>query len=74
MGPLRLSRHARNRMRWFRLTRLDVLAVLASPARTGQDAEGNRLIDGVIRGRCIRVVLAHDDANRVISVFERKRA
>jgi Domain of unknown function (DUF4258) len=73
MESLRFSRHARNRMRWFGLTPADICEVLASPEWTGQDDDGNALVDGQIRGVRICVVIAQDDPTRVITIFKRRR-
>ncbi|MGH2910289.1 MAG: DUF4258 domain-containing protein [Solirubrobacteraceae bacterium] len=69
---MRFSRHARNEMRLYRLTRQDVAAVVASPQERDMDERGNlRLIGQALDGRRILVVIAEDDQDFVITVFLR---
>jgi hypothetical protein len=69
---MRFSRHARNAMRLYRIERVDVDAILALPAETGQDGRGNHFVIGYLGERRIRVVIAADDPDFVITVHERR--
>jgi len=69
---LRLSRHARNQIRLYRVTIGDVEAVVANPAGSNQDGKGSRRLVGLVAGRRLRVVIAADDPGFVITVHERR--
>jgi len=70
---MRLSWHARNEMRLYRISAQDVEAALANPARRDLDDLGNaRLTGATADGRPILVVLAQDDPDLVITVFLRR--
>jgi hypothetical protein len=69
---MRLSRHARNEMRLYRLNPQDVEAAAANPTRRDLDDRGNaRLAGETADGRPILVVVARDDPDFVITVFLR---
>jgi hypothetical protein len=69
---MRLSRHARNEMRLYRIGPEDVKATMAKPASRELDDRGNpRLIGKTGDGRPILVVVAADDPDFVITVFLR---
>jgi hypothetical protein len=59
-------------MRLYDVTREEVRAILASPIETSQDATGKPIFDGVVGGRRIAVVIAADDPEVVVTVFERR--
>jgi hypothetical protein len=71
MQPLTYSRHSKNRMRWMGLTPGAVEQVLATPESTDQDADGRPRYTGTVRGQRVRVVVALDDPNFVVTVHER---
>jgi hypothetical protein len=69
---MRLSRHARNEMRLYRIGAEDVDATMRDPAARDVDARGNARLTGVTGdGRPILVVVAGDDPDFVITVFLR---
>jgi Domain of unknown function (DUF4258) len=69
---MRLSRHAKNEMRLYRISVDDVERTVASPARRDLDQRGNlRLAGKTGDGRPILVVVAVDDPGFVITVFLR---
>jgi hypothetical protein len=69
---MRLSRHAKNELRLYRIGRDDVEATIAGPLARGLDARGNaRLAGETSDGRPILVVVAGDDPGFVITVFLR---
>lgn len=65
------SRHAKNRMRQMKVSASEVEALVASPLTEDRDAHGRRRIIGELRGSRVRVVLALEDDNRVVSVHPR---
>lgn len=69
---MRLSRHARNEMRLYRIAAADVEATITDPAARDSDDRGNaRLAGETADGRRILVVVAGDDRDLVITVFLR---
>jgi hypothetical protein len=69
---MRFSRHARNGMRLYRVGIADVQAIVANPLETSQDGKGNLVAVGLVGGRRVRVVIACDDPDFVITVHERR--
>jgi hypothetical protein len=70
--PMRLSRHARNEMRLYRISEQDVEATMSSPSGRELDDRGNARLGGETRdGRPILVVVARDVPDLVITVFLR---
>ncbi|MGH2874231.1 MAG: DUF4258 domain-containing protein [Solirubrobacteraceae bacterium] len=69
---MRLSRHARNEMRLYRISAEDVEAVVEAPTERALDERGNQRL-GAERpgGRRILVIVAADDPEFVITVFLR---
>ena len=67
---MRFSRHAKNRMRLYRVSRAEVAAIVAA-GKVGKFDEGGRpIFIGESRdGRAIEVVMALDAPNYVITVF-----
>lgn len=69
---MRISRHARNEMRLYRIGPDDIRATMLEPAAREFDAAGNaRLAGETGDGRPILVVVAGDDPDFVITVFLR---
>jgi hypothetical protein len=70
-SAVRFSRHAKNEMRLYKITPIDVSAVVADPAAAvGEDVRGNRRLTGPdANGRAIIVVVAGDDPDFVITTF-----
>jgi hypothetical protein len=69
---MRLSRHARNEMRLYRIGADDIHATMLDPAARELDAQGNARLSGETGdGRPILVVVAGDDSDFVITVFLR---
>ena len=69
---MRLSRHAKNELRLYRLQAEDVAAALEQPLGRESDERGNARIVGEARdGRRILVIVAGDDPDFVITVFLR---
>jgi Domain of unknown function (DUF4258) len=69
---VRLSRHATNEMRLYRVSQEDVEATVSNPVRRDVDDRGNARLAGESGdGRPILVVVAGDDPDFVIAVFLR---
>ncbi|MHB1809423.1 MAG: DUF4258 domain-containing protein [Solirubrobacteraceae bacterium] len=69
---MRLSRHARNEMRLYRIDREDVEATINDPLTHSEDDRGNTRLSGTTAdNRPMLVVVARDDPDFVITVFLR---
>lgn len=69
---MRLSRHARNEMRLYRIAVADVELTTRHPTARELDERGNaRLAGQTADGKPILVVVAGDDPDFVITVFLR---
>lgn len=69
---MRLSRHAKNQMRLYRITLQDIETVIAAPASREFDERGNHRLTGVAPDRRrILVIIAADDPEFVITVYLR---
>ena len=69
---MRFSRHAKNEMRLYRLSREDVESAVMELESVEPDERGNqRLLGRAEDGRLILVVIAGDDPEFVITVFLR---
>ena len=66
---MRLSRHAKNRMRRHKLTRDDVAGVIAAENRRGEDPDGNPIYVEEVRGVCFVAVVALDDRS-LITIYD----
>lgn len=64
------ARHARRRIRLYGIEPAQVEAVVAGPEHSDIDADsGRRRLWARVEGRTIRVVLAADDPNVVVTAF-----
>jgi len=71
---VKFSRHAKNRMRRWKWTPTDVRRALDDPrARWGLDPDGNPLARTTITGTPVRIIIAQDDPDFVITIFESTR-
>ncbi len=68
---VRFTRHARNRMRRLGLSPDDVEGILREPLDRDADPDGRSRYVGWCRGRRIRVVVAVDSRDLVVTVHER---
>jgi hypothetical protein len=67
---VRFSRHAKNEMRLYGISRADIEEAVARPRLIGADERGNPRLTGLDReGRAIIVVIADDDHDFVITTF-----
>ena len=69
-ADVRFTRHARNRLRFFRLSVDDISALVwADAGWISQDESGNIEVTGFIRGHCVTAVLAGDEPDLVITII-----
>jgi len=67
------TRHAKNRLREAKLSQADAEFVLRNPVRVERETRGNWRYLGQVEGRWLRVVVADDNPNVVITVHLRRR-
>lgn len=70
---MEINRHVRRRMKLYKITREDMLAVMAAPREIGQDEDGNPFYDGVVGDRVIRVVIRRDNPSMFKTTFPRRK-
>ena len=74
MKPIRLTRHAKNRMRWRRVAEEEVTKVLGAPEWTESTRFGRMNAFAEVEGRLIKVTYVdEEDALIVISVLATER-
>ena len=69
---MRLSRHAKNELRRLEATVADVERVIRDPVRVDRDATGKPRFVGYIKGIRVRVVLALDRPDFVVTIHKRR--
>ena len=72
---MRLTRHAKNRLRWIRrvepdLTEVDLLAALDRGVGIGHDVRNNRLVSVEVRG--VQLVLVVDEIEQMVITMWRE--
>lgn len=69
---MRFTRHTRNEMRLYRVSKREAVRIAAKPMDTGLDRKGNARRAGLTDdGRKVVVVVARDDPELVITLFKR---
>jgi hypothetical protein len=68
-----LSRHAKNKLRWLRMTPLDAEWVVAHPDAVDCDDQGRPRYLGEVRGTPVFVVLALDEPDLIVTIYRRGR-
>jgi hypothetical protein len=69
---MRLTRHAKNELRSLQATVSDIEQVIANPVRVDRDADQRPRYTGYIRGTRVRVVLALDEPDLVVTIHKRR--
>jgi len=69
---LEFSRHAKNRMRRLRVSSSEIERIVSGHRPYDLDPAGRPRYLGVVGGRTVRVVLAVDRPNLVVSLHERR--
>lgn len=72
---MRLTRHAKNRLRWIQrlapaLSEADLLGALATARRSGQDLKENQYLSVVIEG--LRLMVVVDEAEQIVITMWRE--
>jgi hypothetical protein len=68
-----LTRHAKNRLRHIGGTIEDAERVIRQPLVADADPEGRARYLGVIRGIQVRVVIAVDEPDLIVTIHERRK-
>ncbi|MFZ9668303.1 MAG: DUF4258 domain-containing protein [Solirubrobacterales bacterium] len=69
----RFSRHARNRLRALGISRKEVELLVASTHPVDRDLEGRPRHEGEVDGVPVRVVVAVDRPDLIVTVYGRSR-
>ena len=69
---MRLSRHAKNEMRSLQATLADVEVVIANPVTVDRDPDGRSRYVGYIRDIRVRVVVALDEPDLIVTIHKRR--
>lgn len=67
---MRLTRHARNRMRLYDISRAEALAIVETGRFVGFDERGNPGFTSWVDNREICVIVAGDDPATIITLYE----
>jgi hypothetical protein len=51
----------------------DAEAVIARPVRIGRDDSGKPIYEGAVRGRVMRVVVALDEPDLIVTIYPRRK-
>jgi hypothetical protein len=69
---VRLSRHAKNELRSLGATLADVERLVADPEQEDRDPEGRPRYVGHVQGVRVRVVVALDEPDLIVTIHERR--
>jgi mRNA-degrading endonuclease RelE of RelBE toxin-antitoxin system len=70
---MRFSRHAKNQARQLKADITDAEAVIAHPLHVDWDRRGKPRYTGRIRGVRVRIVVALDEPDLIVTIHERRR-
>lgn len=70
---MRFSRHAKNKARGLGVDVTDAEAVVAQPFEVDYDEDGKPRYTGEIRGVRVRVVVALDEPDLIVTIHDRRR-
>lgn len=70
---MRFTRHAKNRARDIGATVVDAEELIANPERVDLGPDGKWRYVGLLRGERVRVVVALDDPDLIVTIHRRGR-
>jgi hypothetical protein len=70
---VRLTRHAKNRLRRLGIPRSEVERLVRDSHFVGRDETGKPQYQGVVRDVKIRLVVAVDEPDLIVTIHERRR-
>lgn len=68
-----MTRHAKNECRLYKVDLADAEAVIARSARVLRDDDGKPIYEGVVRGRAMRVIVALDEPDLIVTIYPRRK-
>lgn len=68
-----MTRHARNECRLYKIDPGDVEVVVSRPKKVGRDKDGKAIYEGAVRGRVMRVVVALDEPDLIVTIYPRRK-
>jgi len=69
---VRFTKHAKNRLKLYQLSRADAEFIVANPLRKEREDDSKWRYLGQIEGQWIRVIVPDDDPNLIVSVHPRR--
>lgn len=70
---MRMTRHAKNRARHLEASLVDAERIVQNPIYVEVDADGKPLYTGYLRGILVRVVVALDEPDLIVTIHETRR-
>lgn len=70
---MRMTRHAKNRARHLEASLVDVEQIVQNPIYVEMDADGKPLYAGYLKGILVRVVVALDEPDLIVTIHETRR-
>jgi uncharacterized protein DUF4258 len=70
---MRMTRHAKNRARRLKASLTEVEQVIANPLSIEYDDDGKPLYGGLLRGSLVRIVVALDEPDVIVTIHETRR-
>jgi hypothetical protein len=70
---VQLTRHTKNRARAIKLSQANAEAIVARPDRSFPGKDGKPNYEGSIEGVLVRIVVALDDPDLIVTICERRR-
>jgi hypothetical protein len=70
---MRYTRHAKNGARWLGITDVDVEHVLLNACEVDADEDGNPRFTGWVREERVRIVLALDQPDLIVTIHPRRK-
>jgi len=67
-----MTRHAKNRARSLGASLSDIEELIANPMQAERDHAGKSLYLGFLHGRWVRVVVALDEPDLIVTIHERR--
>jgi len=70
---VRLTHHAKNRCRLYKVDLADAEAVVARPVRVLRDGAGRPVYEGLAQGRMLQVIVALDQPDLIVTIYPRRK-
>lgn len=70
---MRFTRHTKNVLRRLRLSQSEIEGIVANPRRVRRGEDGKPIYEGAVHGIWLRVVVALDDPEVIVTIYDRKQ-